>query len=392
MDYMKLVNEAKVLEWRRHMHRYPELSFQEENTSSYIAEQLAEYPGVKIICRIKTGIVAVLDSNKPGKTVALRADFDALPIQEEADVECKSQNDGVFHACGHDCHAAILLGAVDALYKINNEGKLNGKVVFIFQHAEELLPGGAKDIIDDGVLHGLGIDAFYAMHVFPNDPVGTVKCAPGIMSANTDIFRIDIQGKGSHGAKPEAGIDSLLVGTEVVQALNFIVSRNVAASNRAVLSVCKFHAGTAPNIIPDTASIEGTVRTMKPTVRDMIERKINEISQHICAAYGATCEVAYTRGYTAIENDEGLNEAFGKIATKAVPGIVLGGMEAMMGGEDFSAYQAIAPTLFVRLGVMPDSGEFFVNHHPKFVANEKALPIGTALYTAFAAEMCGINH
>jgi amidohydrolase len=376
------INAQKILTWRRHMHQYPEISFQEEETGNYIARQIEKYPEVIIQRRIKNGIVAVLDSGKSGKTVAMRADFDALPLREESDCAFKSVNDGVFHACGHDCHAAMLLGAMDVLYKIKQQ--LTGKIVFIFQHAEELLPGGAKDIIESGVFYGLGIEAFFAVHVFPNIPTGTVQFSPKNATANTDAFKIEIQGRGGHGSRPDKCIDPLLVGTEVLQAFNFIVSRNVAAADKAVVTVGKFNAGTAPNIIPDTAVMEGTVRTVEPDVRDVVEQRIKEITTNICAAYGAECKIRYDRGYTAVVNDKELCGKFKEIAADAVPGIKIEDMEPLMGGEDFSAYREIAPTLFVTVGAMPDSGEYYENHHPKFTVNEDALPIGTMLYTAFA--------
>jgi amidohydrolase len=387
---MILSNTEKIKTWRRYLHQYPEISFRENNTSNYITGQIEKYPDVKILGKVKHGLVAVLDSGKPGKTVALRADFDALPLQEESDVPFKSQTDGIFHACGHDCHAAMLLGAMDALCEYKNEGKLSGKVVFIFQHAEELLPGGAIDIVQSGLLDGLGIEAFFALHVFSNIPTGTVKFNPvtpnGFVSANTDAFKIIIQGKGTHGAIPDTGIDSLLIGTEIVQAINFIVSRYVPSAERAVVSIGKFTAGTAPNIIPHTAEIEGTVRTMNPKVRDTIEHRLSEMATNICTAYGASCKTEYKRGYNAMVNDENLCKLLNKITQTSFPQLKTPEAEAMMGGEDFSAYRTIAPTLFLFLGAMPDSGEYFENHHPKVTFNEKALPIGTALLTAFALE------
>jgi amidohydrolase len=248
--------------------------------------------------------VAVLKGGKPGKTVGLRADFDALPVTEEADVAFKSKVPGVSHACGHDCHAAMLLGALDALYQVKDE--LHGTIKFIFQHGEEAVPGGALEIVKSGVLDD--VQAFYASHVFPDALPGVVKCSPGTMTANTDFFRITIVGKGTHGAQPEKGIDSLLVGTEVVQAINFIVSRSVSAFENAVITVGSFHAGTAPNIVPHTAEIKGTVRTMDPKVRDFIEQKISDSANGICSAYGAKCTFHYERGYASVINDEALCE------------------------------------------------------------------------------------
>ncbi|MCL2436826.1 MAG: amidohydrolase, partial [Clostridiales bacterium] len=247
---------------------------------------------------------------------------------------------------------------------------------------EESVPGGAQEIVKSGVLDD--VQAFYASHVFPDAPPGILKCSPGTMTANTDVFQIKILGKGTHGAQPEKGIDSLLIGTEIVQAINFIVPRYVSAFANAVITVGCFHAGTAANIVPHTADITGTVRTMDPTVRDFIEQKISDMANGICAAYGATCEFQYERGYASVVNDEPLCEAFKKAALEMLPEINIVDMKPFMGGEDFSAYQQIAPSLFVSIGAAPTSGESFVNHHPKFYINEDAFPIGTALYIAFA--------
>ena len=390
MNIMELINTEKVLKWRRHMHKYPEISFKERETSNYIASEIAaNFPDVKIIRwddekneLPNYGIVAVLKGGKPGKTLAMRADFDALPMNEDTDLEFKSVYDNAAHTCGHDCHAAMLLGAMDALYKIKDE--LPGTILFVFQHAEEYLPGGAQAIIDTGVFDEYDVKAFYGSHVFPDSPVGSIKFAPGNVTANTDSFNIEIQGKGGHGSTPEKCIDSLLIGTEVVQALNFIVSRYISAFDKAVITVGKFNAGTAANIIPHTAEISATVRSMDPEIRNLIEQKVHEIATNICKAYGAECKIRYTRGYTSVVNDEDLCKSFDEIVAKVLPDVKNIGAEPLMGGEDFSAYQKIAPTLFVGLGCMPENGDAYINHHPKFMVNEDVLPIGTALYVAFA--------
>jgi amidohydrolase len=380
MNLSETIDIQKIINWRRHMHMYPEISFKEYETAKYIAGEIAKYPDVEILHPAGNSVIGVLKGGKSGKTVGLRADFDALPITEEADVDFKSRNPGVAHVCGHDCHAAMLLGALDAMYKIRDE--LSGTVKFIFQHAEEQVPGGAQEITRSGALND--VQAFYASHVFPDAPAGTIKVSPGCITANTDSFHIKIFGTGAHGAMPEKGIDSLLIGTEIVQALNFIISRCVSAFDNAVLTIGSFHAGAAPNIVPDTAEISGTVRSLKPDVRDLIEQNIKDMANAICTAYGALCETEYERGDVSVVNDEKLWEIFKKSVAEMLPDINITEMRPMMGGEDFSAYQAIAPSLFVSIGAGPKSGERYVNHHPKFLVDEEALPIGTALYIAFA--------
>ena len=394
MNIMELIDIEKITKWRRHLHKFPEVSFNERETSKYIAAEIAaNFPDVQILRwgdqnvadkLPNYGLVGVLKGGKPGKTLALRADFDALPMNEETDLEFKSVYEGAAHTCGHDCHAAMLLGAMDVLYKIRAE--LAGTILFVFQHAEEYVPGGAQAIIDTGVFNDFNVQAFYASHVFPNTPVNTIKFSPGSATANTDSFKIEIQGKGGHGSMPEKCIDSVVIGTEVVQALNFIVSRYISAFDPAVVTVGKFSAGTTFNIIPDTAEILGTVRSMKPEVRDLIEQKIHELATDICKAYDATCNVTYKRGYASVVSDADLCTLFNNIVAETLPGIKVVDADPLMVGEDFSAYQAIAPTLFVSLGAMPKCGEYYINHHPKFMVNEDVLPLGTALYVAFATK------
>ena len=289
MNIIDLIDTQKVLEWRCHMHKYPEVSFNERETSSYIVKEIeVNYPEVRVLrwdagdVESKTpnyGIVAVLEGGKPGRAVAMRADFDALPMKEETDLEFKSVYENVAHTCGHDCHAAMLLGAMDALYKMRHD--IEGTILFVFQHAEEYLPGGAQAIVDTGVFKDFDVKAFYGSHVFPDAPVGCIKFAPGNVTANTDSFDIEIQGKGGHGSMPEMSIDSLLIGTEVVQALNFIVSRYISAFDKAVITVGKFNAGTAANIIPDKAELSATVRSMAPDVRDLIEKSTRDSHQYM---------------------------------------------------------------------------------------------------------------
>jgi amidohydrolase len=380
------INKQKLVEWRRWLHAHAEIAFNEHETSAYIAEQLANYPEIEVLRPTPTSVVGVLKGAKAGKTIGLRADIDALPITEEADIEFKSKNDGAMHACGHDCHGAMLLGAIDALYAMKDE--LCGTIKFIFQHAEEVPPGGAGQIVASGVLND--VEAFYASHVFPASDMNTVEVVAGPVSANTDTFIITIQGKGCHAARPQAGIDSLLIGTEVVQSINFIMGRNISAFDNAVITIGAFNAGTAPNIVPDTATIMGTVRTFDQNVQNSIKAMIYQRTEAICAAYGATCNIDYDLGYDSIYNDEGLCELFKQVAEKYLPHTMVNTAVPMMGGEDFSAYGSIAPTLFVNVGAGKtcnnDKTEYFPNHHPKFIINEDCLPIGCALYVGFAIE------
>ena len=379
MRIIDMVNKEKVTGWRRHIHMYPEVAWSEHKTSAYIAEEIGKYDGIEVLRPTPTSVVAVLKGSKPGKTIGLRADIDALPIQEETNLEFASRHAGVMHACGHDSHAAMLMGAVDVLHQ--RRDTLEGTVKFIFQHAEELQPGGAVEIVATGVLDDC--EMFFAQHVFPKTPVGTAAVAIGPVSANSDRFVIKIQGRGCHAASPHEGVDSLLVGAEIAQALNSITSRNVPSIERAVLSVCAFNAGDAFNVVPDTAEIKGTVRTLNPAIQKKIEARIRAITQGICAAYGATCEIEYDRGYDSMVNDAGAVNHFKRIAKATLPDLIIKEMTPMMGGEDFSEYSKIGPIVFVEMGAGSDKFEYYAGHHPKYQIDEDVLPLGAALYAGF---------
>ena len=379
MDILKLIDENKLRTWRQHIHMYPEVAFCEVLTSAYIAKELAAYAEIEVLRPTETSVVAVLRGSLPGRVIGLRADIDALPILEETGLPFASKHDGVMHSCGHDAHAAMLLGAVDVLYGLRD--KICGTVKFIFQHAEELDPGGAVQIIETGVLDD--VECFYGSHIDVSNAAGVVALSSGPIYAFADVFKIDINGKGAHAAVPEKGIDPLLCGVEIITALNHIVSRNISSSEQVVLTTACFHAGTAHNIIPDTAHIKGTVRTYKPELREAVIKKISQITDGICAAHGTSAVVDYTRGYDVVENDEELYEHVKNVAATYLPGVEIKPLEPKMGGEDFSAYKRIAPAFFANVGAKPTDRESFGNHHPKFDIDEACLPIGTAMYAGF---------
>ncbi|MDR1467435.1 MAG: amidohydrolase [Oscillospiraceae bacterium] len=377
----EFINQQKIVEWRRHFHMFPELSFQEYETTKYIIEQLSNYPELDILRPTKTGLIAVIKGEKPGKVVALRADIDALPIQEETDVEFKSKNPGIMHACGHDCHAAMLLGAIDVLYRIKNE--LSGTIKFIFQHAEEDgRSGGAEEFVKSGFLND--VEAFYGSHVFPEFSVGVVLAGSGPVWASSDAFNIEVIGKGGHAAYPEKAVNPIIIGAEIVRALNLIISNDVIANESAVVTVGSFHAGTMSNIIPNSCEIKGIVRAHQPRVREFIEQKIKLLLDDVDTSYGTKCKLTYSYGYSAVINDENLYHLLKKIATEYLPNIKIEEMNPTMYAEDFSAYRAIAPSFFACIGSKPDSDEYFELHHSRFNINEKVLAIGTALYVEFA--------
>ena len=382
MSLDKKIDAEKVLAWRRHLHRHPEVGYAERETTAYIEKELKAYPGIEIRRPTPTGLVAVLKGG-PGPVVGLRADIDALPIQEEADVPFRSANDGAMHACGHDCHAAMLLGAADLLH--SRRGALGGTVKLIFQHAEEVPPGGASELCASGLLND--VQAFYGAHVFVSKPAGTIMTAAGHIFANTDNFDIAIQGKGTHAARPECGIDSLLVGAQVVQALNNIVSRQVSPFSEAVVTVGAFNSGSIHNVVPDTAKIMGTVRTYDKELHAKIQSSIKALTEGICQGHGAACTVEFGGGYDCVYNSEALHGFFNKAAKKHLPAIQIAEMLPLMGGEDFGEYSKIAPSYFASIGGMPKGGAVYGGHHPKFEIDEDCLPIGAALYAAFALEI-----
>lgn len=365
-----------MVKWRRHFHENPELSFHEVETAKYIYQLLKTFPNLELTTPTENSVVAVLKGANPGKTIALRADIDALPIFEEADVSFPSQNDGVMHACGHDTHTAMLLGACKVLTSMQE--KIAGTVKFIFQPAEEVPPGGAKFLVEAGVMED--VDLVFGIHIFPKIPVGVVAIRTGALTAAADIFELKIQGVGSHGSTPELAIDPILVGVEIVSNLNNIISRNIAAFDNAVLSIGEFTSGNSANVIPDTAKIQGTVRTNDPTVRKMMRKRIEEIIEHVTQMYGASYELNYVMGYSPVVNDPEATELVREAALKVVGEKGVIESQKMMGGEDFSAYTDVVPgSFFVVGGGTAEEGCGYMNHHPKFKINEGALAVGAAM-------------
>lgn len=356
----------KVIEWRHHIHQQPELSFQEKNTADYVANVLKGLGNIKVTRPTATSVLGKLKGAKPGKTVAFRADMDALPVQEETGLPFASSVANVSHACGHDMHTAMLLGTATVLSGMQKD--ISGTVYFIFQHAEEKAPGGATEIIKSGALKG--IDAIFGMHVIPNFPVGHVGLLPvGAASTASDGFTLTIQGKGSHGSMPQLGVDPIVVGAEIVGALQTVVSRNVTPGEMAVVSVGKFQAGNAPNVIPDKAELAATVRTVSDDTRQLVATRIKSLIDNICKAYGATYDLNYVFSYPAIQNDEALRSLAKASVTKILGEDQVFDAPRMPASEDFSYYKEVAPTYFMALGVGPGPA----NHSPKFNPDESAL-------------------
>lgn len=377
--------DAQVIAWRRHLHRNPELSFQEHKTADYVEEQLLRMSGLTVSRPTPTSVLAVLPGRAgPGRTVLLRADMDALPIHEESGVEFESETPGVMHACGHDGHTAMLLGAAQTL--VAEQDDLHGEVRFIFQHAEELFPGGAQQLVDVGIMDG--VDVVIGTHLFSSIPVGQVALKSGPLMAAPDVFEVTIIGKGGHGAMPHETIDPIVIGAHVVTALQSIVSRQRDPLEPAVVSVTTFHAGKAHNVIANTATLTGTVRTFDADLRLKIPQQMERLIQGVTAGFGATCSFDYVYGYRATVNDPEVTDALREVVCSVLGDQALVDAQPTMGGEDFSAYLSQAPGAFVLIGARNEElGITFPHHHPQFAIDEQALQYGVKIFVGAAKQL-----
>ncbi|MCY8474511.1 M20 metallopeptidase family protein [Bacillus halotolerans] len=364
-----------VIEWRRHLHQYPELSFQEEKTAQFVYDTLSSFENLEISRPTRTSVVARLSGARPGKRIGLRADMDALPIQEEHDSHFRSRHPGVMHACGHDGHTAMLLGAAEILSRKKDE--LSGEVYFIFQHAEEVHPGGAQEMVKAGVADHL--DLCIAIHLFSAMPLGKIGLASGPVTANSDRFDITIKGKGGHASQPEQCIDPLVIASQVITHLQSIASRHTDPAERLVLSVTMCHAGSAYNVIPDTVTLGGTVRTFRKEVRANTEALMETIIKGVTEAHGASYDFDYRHGYKSVVNDPNVTELVRQAAENLWGKDQVFPLAPMMGGEDFSAFSERVPSCYIALGA--GTGEMiYPHHHPKFTFDEKALSAGVELF------------
>lgn len=359
-----------IIAHRRHLHENPELSHQEQQTREYVKKQLEEM-GIAVHTLTGKDVIGELVGAHPGKTVAVRADMDALPIQEETGLPFASKNPGVMHACGHDGHTAILLGVAKKL--VSQKDKLHGKVRFVFQHAEEVVPGGAKELVENGLLEG--VDAIFGLHLWQPLPNGLIGVTENAIMAGADQFEIEILGKGGHGAMPHETVDPTLVAAHLITQLHSIISRTLNPLDQAVLSIGELKAGSSYNVIPDKAVLSGTVRYFEPHVRERVKTRMQEIVDGVCRSFNATPRFTYVDGDPAVRNNAQL-AALVKEAAEAVVGkerVV----EAVpsLGGEDFAYYSQEIPAVFFFAGVgVPEYP--YGHHHPKFDITEEMLPIG----------------
>jgi len=400
-DIDKLVTavEPELIQWRRYLHEHPELSNREVETSKYIAERLKSLGLEPQTGVAKNGVVALLRGGRPGPVVALRADMDGLPVKEETNLpfaskatgEYEGNAVGVMHACGHDTHVAMLLATAKVLTQMKD--RLPGSVKFIFQPAEEGAPpaegtAGAEKMVAEGVLQNPKVDAIFGLHVFANVPTGNITYRSGSFMAASDRFDILVTGKQAHGSSPWRGVDPIVVGAQIVNALQTIVSRNVDITRLpAVVTVGQFQSGVRNNIIPDTARLVGTIRTFDDEVQADIHARVTRIAQGVAAGAGATVEVTIRKGTPVTSNNPALTKQMLPTLERVAPGKVRES-ELITGAEDFSFFQKQVPGLFFFLGITPpgQAGKAPSNHSPLFFVDEAALPTGVRALANLAVD------
>jgi len=373
---------GQLVAWRRDFHRHPEVAFEEARTSAVVREFL-ESLGLPVCSAGGTGLIAVLEGNPGGKTVALRADMDALPLQEEGEKEYLSLNRGATHACGHDGHMAMMMAVAKIL--TGRKSDFSGRVVFLFQPAEERPPGGAKRMVEEGALDG--VDAVFGLHLWQSFPTGMIGVIKGPMMAQADIFSLIVKGKGGHGAMPHTAVDPILAAAQIIVSVQSIVSRSVDPLKPCVVSFGTINGGTTNNIIPAEVAMAGTVRTFDLAVQALAERRLREIAEETAKAFGASCRVEYLTGYPAVVNDAAMVDLATGVAKRVLGEGCLRPFDPIMGGEDFAYYLQKVPGAFIFLGA--GNGREFPHHHPAFDIDEKALPLGVLLLTSLALEFLG---
>jgi len=380
---MPIVNRVadlhpEIQAWRRDIHEHPELLYDVHRTAAFVAERLREFGCDEVATGLgKTGVVGVINGRKPAgngdlKVIGLRADMDALPIEEATELPYASKTPGLMHACGHDGHTAMLLGAARYLAETRN---FAGKAVVIFQPAEEG-GAGAAAMIKDGLMDRFGIEQVYGMHNGPGIPIGSFAIRPGPIMAATDAIDIKIEGLGGHASRPHKCIDSVLVGAQLVTALQQIVARNVDPLESAVISICEFHAGTARNVIPQTVELRGTVRTLTPEVRDLVDKRVREVVAGIAQVTGAKIDLKYERGYPVTVNHAAQTDRATRIAMEVAGEGNVHETQPLMGAEDFSYMLEARPGAFIFCG----NGDSAGLHHPAYNFNDEAILYGTSYW------------
>lgn len=371
--------EERLIEIRRHLHQHPELSFQEYRTYDYITSCLREW-GIAYQKVGETGImVDILGEKGEGRHIGIRADIDALPIEEKTGLSFASRNSGVMHACGHDGHTAILLGTVYQLFHLKREW--SGRVRCIFQPGEEA-DGAALQLIEQGVLENPPIDGMLALHLWPHLPHGNVGVKYGAVTASCDDFIIEIEGKGGHSARPHQSIDAIAISTQILQALSLMVTKAHNPVDPIIVHVGKIQGGTASNVVADRVFLEGTTRAVSLVTRSNLKKQLTNLVESIAASFGGRAYVHFTDGHSPVVNDENITRAIEESAVEllGVDSVHLL-KEPSMGADDFGAFAERVPSTYFRLGVRPKEGPVYDLHHPKFQFDDSIIPIGVKLFT-----------
>ncbi len=379
--------QDSLVQWRRHLHQRPELGFREVQTAAFVVSKLQEWGIAHQSGIAQTGVVAVIEGDRPGPVLGIRADMDALPIQEANEVPYRSQHDGVMHACGHDGHTAIALGL--AHYLAHHRDRFRGTVKLIFQPAEEG-PGGAKPMIEAGALQNPSLDAIIGLHIWNNLPLGTVGVRSGPLMAAVELFRCTILGKGGHGALPHQTVDSIVVSAQIVNALQTIVARNVNPIESAVVTVGELHAGTAMNVIADTARLSGTVRYFSPQYDGFFKDRIEQTVAGICQGFGAQYDLDYWKLYPPVVNDPAIADLVRSVASAVVetPAGIVPECQTM-GGEDMSFFLQEVPGCYFFLGSANLSQNLaYPHHHPRFDFDETVLGVGVEIFARCVEAFC----
>ncbi len=385
-----------IIQWRRHLHQHPELSHQEKCTAAYVVEQLREM-GIE---NIKTGIggygvVAEIDSGRPGKMIGIRADMDALPIQERVESDFASRNPGVMHACGHDAHTAMLLGAAKVLHKLAAEGEFPGKIRLIFQPAEEIVDAegksGGRRMVEEGVMEGLSM--VIAQHVSPLLDAGTVSFQRGCVNASSDSIHLTVRGRGAHGARPQDSVDCIVISAAIIQAIQHLVSRVIPPMEMGVVTIGSIHGGTATNILPEEVSMKGTIRAFKEPIRQTLIQELRRVVG-IAETMRGKADLTIIEGYPVGFNDDAATELAEAAARSALGDAAIHPpLGASAGAEDFSFMSRLVPGAFIRLGVKnPEWPEMRSVHTPLFEIDERSLAIGTKTFVAIATEFLRRNQ
>ena len=383
-------NMDEVIKWRRHIHQHPELSFEEFDTADFIVSKLTEM-GYEVKTHIGgTGVMATFNTGKEGPVIAFRADIDALPILEESGLPFESEKAGVMHACGHDCHTAILLGTAKVISQMKD--KFCGTIKFIFQPGEEA-NGGAKCVINDGALKNPDVDGIFALHMMPDLPTGTIGIKSGYLSATDDEVIIKVHGKGAHSSEPEMGVNAINIASHIVTSLGSVINNNISPFGVATFSICQITGGEAINVIPDYVEMKGMIRCIEKQNKEIIRAKMKKIVESTALSMDGEAEITFIPGFPSVNNDSALtniviNEA-AHILESEDDVIMIG--RPHMGSEDFAYYQEEIPGVMFMLGCAQDDCVTGTLHSSILNVNEAALPNGINIFTNVAMSVCGIK-